>query len=221
MLPTIRIDIVSDLMCPWCIIGYKKLEQAMLHLGPSVNFEIYWQPFELNPDMPAKGRLLSSYLLEKYRNDQTKLDADYQRIMDIGISLGFHFGFNENSRIENSFLAHQLLYWAKSYHKQTELELALFAHHFTFQQNINDIELLTNIAQQIGLDKSLAKTILTSNRYASEVRAEQQFWLQNDVQAVPAFVFNQQYLLSGAQEVETLQNVIETILNESNDQINY
>ena len=213
-LSTIRIDIVSDVMCPWCIIGYKKLEQAMLKMKDNVEFQIYWQPFELNPEMPLAGQNLGIHLQDKYGSTKEQSIKSRQQIVEIGESVGFEFFFNEHSRIFNSFLAHQLLHWAKSYDKQTELKLALFDLYFTQQKNPSELLLLLDLAEKVGLDRAAAKEILETQRYAQAVRDDQCFWYKNDVQAVPAFIFNKQYLLSGAQEAQTLQDVIETIIKE-------
>jgi len=213
-LPTIRIDIVSDVVCPWCIIGYKKLEQAMLKMKDRVEFQIYWQPFELNPEMPLEGQHLATHLQDKYGSSKAQSIKSRQQIIEIGKSVGFDFRFNENSRIFNSFLAHQLLHWAKLCGKQTELKLALFDLYFTQQQNPSELALLLDLAEKVGLDRVAAKEVLETQRYAQAVRDDQHFWHKNDVQAVPAFIFNKQYLLSGAQEAQTLQDVIETIIKE-------
>jgi predicted DsbA family dithiol-disulfide isomerase len=214
-LPTIRIDIVSDVMCPWCIIGYKKLEQAMQNMANMADFKIVWQPFELNPDMPAQGQLLTEHLHKKYGSTKQQRMENSQRISEMGKDLGFEFCFNDNSRIVNTFLAHQLLHWAKKHDKQTPLKLALFNRYFTQQQDLSDINILVNVAEQVGLERAMAEEVLASQRFAQIVRDEQKFWSQNDVQAVPAFIFNKKYLLSGAQESQTLQDVIETILKET------
>jgi len=213
-LPTIRIDIVSDVMCPWCIIGYKKLEQAMQKMKDSVEFQIYWQPFELNPDMPIEGELLRTHLQDKYGSTKEQSSKSRQQIIEIGKSLGFEFRFDENSRIFNSYLAHQLLHWAKTYNKQTELKLALFDLYFTQQKNPSELVLLLDLVEKVGLERRVAQEVLETQRYAQAVRDNQHFWHKNDVQEVPAFIFNKQYLLSGAQESQILQDVIETIIKE-------
>ncbi|WP_372880238.1 DsbA family oxidoreductase [Psychromonas sp.] len=218
-LPIIRIDIVSDVMCPWCIIGYKKLEQAMLNMKNNVEFQIYWQPFELNPEMPLAGEHLATHLQDKYGSSKEQSIKSRQQIVDIGKSVGFEFSFNENSRIYNSFLSHQLLHWAKLYDKQTELKLALFDLYFTQQKNPSELTLLLDVAEKVGLNREAAKEVLETQRYAQAVRDDQHFWHKNDVQAVPAFIFNKQYLLSGAQESQTLQDVIETIIKEQREKL--
>ncbi|MGB5445480.1 MAG: DsbA family oxidoreductase [Psychromonas sp.] len=213
-LPTIRIDIVSDVMCPWCIIAYKKLQQTMRKMKDDVEFQIYWQPFELNPEMPLEGESLTTHLQNKYGSTKEQSIKSRQQIIEIGKSLGFEFCFNENSRIYNSFLAHQLLHWAKLFDKQTELKLALFDLYFTQQKNPSELSLLIDIAEKVGLDSAAAREVLETQRYAQAVRDDQYFWHNNDVQAVPAFIFNKKYLLSGAQDAQTLQEVIETIIRE-------
>ena len=207
---TLQIDIVSDVMCPWCIVGYKRLQQA-LSTFTAIDVQITWHPFELNPDMGKDGQHLGEHLAEKYGSTPQQSQQNRANLTAIGKTLDIAFNFTDQSRIYNTFNAHQLLQWAKSFNKQTALKLALFEAYFQQQQNIADNEVLLNVVETVGLDSELAKTVLASQQYANTVRAEQSLWQGRGISAVPAIVFNQQYLISGAQSAEYLVETIKQL----------
>lgn len=214
-LKTIRIDIVSDVMCPWCIVGYKRLEQAIASVKQQANVEIHWQPFELNPNMPPEGQNLGEHLAEKYGSTPEQSAANRENLVRIGQSLDFEFNFSSDSRIYNTFQAHQLLCWAGEQGLQHQLKLALFTAYFTNQQDPSDVKNLINIAASVGLDKQQAETVLTSNKYANDIREQQQFWQSHGVQAVPAVILAQKYLISGAQETASFAQALQQVIDET------
>ncbi|MBB1269192.1 DsbA family oxidoreductase [Shewanella sp. SR44-3] len=207
----LQIDIVSDIMCPWCIVGYKRLTQALSQY-PQLDVSVNWHPFELNPNLAPEGQHLGEHLAQKYGSTPEQSQQNRQRLADLGKELHFEFNFQADSRIFNTFLAHQLLFWAGQSDKQTALKLALFDVYFTQQQNPNDIEVLVSAAVKVGLDADGARTILTDGRFAAQVKEAEQLWISRGIQAVPAIVFNQQYLLSGAQPVEVIEELITKVL---------
>ncbi|MGK0410943.1 MAG: putative DsbA family dithiol-disulfide isomerase [Shewanella psychromarinicola] len=209
----LQIDIISDVMCPWCIVGYRRLEQALSQFN-DLEVKIQWHPFELNPTMGPEGQHLGEHIAEKYGSTPEQSAQNRQRLTQMGADLGFEFNFSDSSRIYNTLLAHQLLYWAAESGKQTELKLALFSSYFTQQQNPDDIEVLINIATQVGLDADEARVVLTNKRYEKAVKEAEQLWISRGIQAVPAIVFNQQYLVSGAQEPATIAELITKLTTE-------
>lgn len=213
----IRIDIVSDVMCPWCIVGYKKLQQAIARLGTEQQVEIHWQPFELNPDMPAAGQGLTEHIMEKYAVTAEQSKENRERLVLIGAELGFNFNFSAHSLIVNSFLAHQLVYWSALFNKQTDTKMALFTSFFSEQKNVSELSVLLAVAKKVGLDVTEAEKVLREQRYASDVRREQKLWLSRGVQAVPAFIFSQKYVVNGAQDPAAFLQVFETLASECND----
>ncbi len=213
-LRNIRIDIISDIVCPWCIVGYKRLEQALDTFQGKLNAHLYWQPFELNPDMPAEGQNLREHLAEKYGSTPDESQANRNNLIIMGQSLGFTFNFTPESRIYNTFKAHQLLHWAGEKGHQHELQLALFKAYFTEQQDPSDIEVLVATATQVGLNGEEAQALLIDGRYRDTVRINQQVWANGGIHAVPAFVFDQKYLLTGAQEATTLIQAIQQVIDE-------
>lgn len=207
----IRIDIVSDVVCPWCVIGYKQLQEALRRLEGEVEAEIRWHPFELNPMMPPEGQELREHMTEKYGTNRQQSDAARSRLASVGDSLGFSFNFYEGQRIYNTFLAHQLLKWAEQEGKQSELELALFESYFSNQENVGDEATLAQVAGRVGLDEAEAAALLDDGRFARDVREHQRFWLSKGIQAVPSFVLDGRFLIPGAQNPEVFVAAIEKL----------
>lgn len=193
----VQIDIISDVMCPWCIVGYRQLERALGQSG--VGAYVRWHPFELNPQMPPEGQNLTEHITEKYGSTPAQ-SAETRRMMtDLGASLGITFNFSENSRIVNTFAAHQLLGWAAQSGQQHPLKLALFEAHFTDGKDVSDTRTLLEIVAAVGLDQTTATDILASGSRAEDTRAHQQFWTARGVSGVPSMVFDGKYMLTGAQ----------------------
>jgi predicted DsbA family dithiol-disulfide isomerase len=209
----LRIDIVSDVVCPWCIIGYKQLQRALDQQSDPIAVDIHWQPFELNPHLPPEGQDLREHLAEKYGASAEQSRDARSRLSELGTSLGFRFDYFDGMRIYNTFRAHQLLYWAGGKGKQTQLKLALFESFFSRRENVGDIQLLSIVAGRIGLDPGEALEVLISHRFAEVVRREQAMWLDREVHAVPMFYFNGSYPVPGAQEPATFSRVLEKLRN--------
>ncbi|MGE6567351.1 DsbA family oxidoreductase [Shewanella vesiculosa] len=209
----LQIDIISDVMCPWCIVGYRRLEQALSQFD-DLEVKLQWYPFELNPAMGPEGQHLGEHIAEKYGSTPEQSTQNRQRLTQMGADLGFEFNFSDASRIYNTLQAHQLLYWAAESGKQTELKLALFSSYFTDQKNPDDIEVLIEAATKVGLDADEARAVLTDKRFETAVKEEEQLWISRGIQAVPAIVFNQQYLVSGAQDPDTIAELISKLTTE-------
>lgn len=205
----LRIDIVSDVVCPWCVIGYRQLAQALEQTNTA--YEIHWHPFELNPDMPAEGQNLREHIMEKYGSSKQESDASRARMDEAGSEVGFEFNFTDDTRMHNTFNLHQLLHWADQQGRMHELKQALFAAHFTNNRNISDNTVLADIAAEIGLDRSEALAVLADQRFANEVRTAQQQWRQQGIQSVPSVIFNQKHLVSGAQGVENFKSILQQL----------
>jgi predicted DsbA family dithiol-disulfide isomerase len=207
----LRIDIVSDVVCPWCIIGYKQLQRALAQMEGRFTVDIHWQPFELNPQMPPQGQELREHIALKYGTTPEQSRGARSRLTELGASLGFSFDYFDGMRIYNTFLAHQLLHWAAYTGKQTELKLALFEAFFSRRENVGDPNMLALVAARAGLDQQQALEVLESGRYAQEVRREQAHWLNQEVHAVPMFYFNNSFPVPGAQEAQTFVRILEKL----------
>ena len=210
----LRIDLVSDVVCPWCIIGFTQLQRALTQLGDEVEVDLHWHPFELNPQMPAEGQELREHLAQKYGTSVAQSQAARARLTQIAESLGVEFRFYEGMRMHNTFRAHQLLHWAGEQGKQTELELALFESNFSRGENVDDPEVLAGAAGRAGLDEDGARAVLHDGRYVDIVREEQRFWLSKGIHAVPSFILDGRYLIPGAQDPEVFVAALRRLLDE-------
>ncbi|MEO0937210.1 MAG: DsbA family oxidoreductase [Pseudomonadota bacterium] len=193
----IQIDIVSDVMCPWCIIGYRQLERALGQTG--LGALVRWHPFELNPDMPPEGEPIGVHIARKYGSSPEQMAQNHAQIKALGQSLGITFNTDADSRIVNSFLAHQLLDFALALGKQHPLKLALFEPHFTDLRDVSDMAVLSDIAASVGIDRADADKVLTSGALAATVRDKQSFWTSRGISGVLSMVFGGKYLVTGAQ----------------------
>ncbi len=207
--PVITVDIVSDVVCPWCIIGYKKLEKAMQRFEGKARFELAWHAFELNPSMPAEGQDINEHMAQKYGATAEQSKANRERLRSAGEGLDFDFHYRENMRMVNTFDAHRLLHWAGETGHQTALKLALFKAHFTDGKNVSDHETLVAIATQAGLNEARAKDILSGDMFAAEVREIEEQWQDRFITGVPAFIFNKKFMVPGAQDSDVFAQIIE------------
>jgi len=207
--PPLRIDIISDVVCPWCIIGYRQLMQAADATGTQV--DVHWHPFELNPDMPAEGQNLVEHVMEKYGTTKEESVQNRDRLSALGEELGFTFGFNPDTRMHNTYNTHQLLHWAKENGRGNDLKQALFTAHFTQNRDLSDNATLADIAASIDLDRNEALDVLTTQRFAKDVRAEQQSWLRQGINGVPAMVFERKYLVTGAQGADNYTGILQQL----------
>lgn len=206
-----KIVFVSDISCPWCIIGLRGLEEALARTGDLVTAEITFQPFELNPQMGADGQNIAEHIAEKYGSTPEQSAASRAMIRERAADLGFAMRMSDTSRIYNTFDAHRLLHWAHIEGKQAALKRALFDTYFTDQQDPSDHEVLTAAAAKVGLDPKRAAEILASDEYADDVRTAEKFWQSHGISAVPAVIINDRYLISGGQPSEAFESALREI----------
>ena len=208
---TLKIDFVSDVSCPWCIIGLQALEQAADRLKGEVALDLHFQPFELNPQMGPAGQDMGEHLQEKYGASPEQSQKNREAIAARGAELGFTFNMDKRSRIYNTFDAHRLLHWAEEKGLQSALKKALFKAYFTDGQSPGDHAVLVRVAGEVGLDANAARELLASDRYASEVRQREQFYQQQGIHSVPAIIINDRHLISGGQPVEVFEQALRQI----------
>lgn len=216
---SLQIDIVSDIACPWCAIGYARLEQAMAALKNEVDFNIEWHAFELNPDPNAEVEPILPALAKKYGRSEDEVRDNQAQMMDVAKDLGLNFEKLQERHTRNTFDAHRLVKWAADQDKgqegkQTAMKMACFEAYFGRAENISDVEVLVRCAQSAGLDGTEARSVLASDQYTDEVRQDEAKYQQAGVSAVPAFIINQTYLVSGAQEPDTLIQAFREIADE-------
>lgn len=224
MTARVAIDIWSDVMCPWCVIGYKNLEAALTMLEGEIAADIRWLPFELNPDMPPEGEESAAHIARKYGRTPQQAAEARTMIAERARAAGFPFDYTgptdehgepPPAMLWNTFDAHKLLLWARETAgaaAQTRLKLALFAAHFQQRRRIADRAVLLDVAESKGFERAAALAALDDPQIAATVRAEEQMAWDNNVSGVPAMVFDRAFIVPGAQEPETYVNVMRKVV---------
>lgn len=208
----IKLDVVSDVVCPWCIIGYKRLEQAIKELGVEDKIELEWQPFELNPNMPLEGQNLREHLAEKYGTTKEDSIRARAQLTQLGQEVGFTFDYSDDMKMLNTFEAHILLEYAKEQGKQTDLKLRLFSAFFGEGKDISNREVLASELEAVGLDSNAARERLDNPNARLEVQQAEEMWKNLGISSVPTVVFNRQSALTGAQPVDVYKQVLQQLL---------
>ncbi len=209
----VKIDVVSDVACPWCAVGVWSLDRALAAIGEAIPVELAFQPFELNPDMPPEGAETVQYLSNKYGIGPEQVRRNRQAIRERGAAVGFAFG--ERPRVWNTFDAHRLLHWAGIEGRQRELKRALLTAYHGEARNPSSREVLLDVAGRCGLDTTRAAQILDGDEFAAEVRALEKRWLQAGIDSVPSVVVDGKYLLQGAQPPEEFERALRRIAAET------
>ena len=203
-----KIDFVSDVVCPWCVIGLRGLELALERLSEKIQAEVTVQPFELNPTMGAQGQNIVEHIAQKYGSTPEQSAATREMIRARAAELGFTMAMTDDSRIYNTFDAHRLIHWAGLEGRQLQLKHALFDAYFSEGRNPANREVLLEVAQKAELDGGAAAEVLSSGAYADEVRAEERFWQRQGISGVPAIVINRRHLISGGQPPEVFERAL-------------
>jgi predicted DsbA family dithiol-disulfide isomerase len=211
----LRIDFISDISCPWCVIGLKSLEQALASVGDVASADLHFHPFELNPQMAPEGEDIGEHLARKYGATEEQGAKTREMIRSRGAELGFEFAMDKRSRIYNTFDAHRLLHWAEMQGRQRELKLALFEAYFTKGENPGAHEVLTRVAAEVGLDATEAAEVLATGAYEEEVREQEAFFQRQGITGVPAIIINQRHLITGGQPPEVFEKALRQIAAQS------
>ncbi|WP_028775299.1 DsbA family oxidoreductase [Shewanella waksmanii] len=204
----IKLDIISDVVCPWCIVGYKHLEAAIAELGLEDQVEIEWQPFELNPDMPAQGEELRAHLARKYGSNREDSDNARAAITQRGADYGFEFNFYDDMHIVNTLDAHVLLELAQQMGLQTQLKLRLFSAYFSEKKDVSDRKVLINEAVAVGINREQAAELLADTQARRQIKAKIGQWQQMGISGVPTVVFNRNSAVTGAQPQATFKQIL-------------
>ena len=204
---TLHIDFVSDIVCPWCVVGLGGLEAALETLkAEGITAEVHFQPFELNPQMPPEGENIVEHIGRKYGSTPEQSAANRAMITQRAAEAwpGFDMRMGEDSRIWNTFDAHRLLHLAREHGRQDELKGRLMDAYFTEGRPIGSTATLEEVAVESGLDRDEVRAVLSSDRYAADVRADEDEARALQVGGVPFFVFDRRLAASGAQPPEVL-----------------
>lgn len=212
---TLNIDVVSDVACPWCVIGYKNLQQALGELDGELDIDLNWHAFELRPDAPAEGENWREHIMSKYGMSYEQSEENRKRITEAGRQVGFTFNFTDDMRTQNTFNCHRLLLWAKDSPQQTALKMALFEAYFTDRSNVNDSEVLLDAVTKAGLDREAAAEVLASDQYDGQVREEEGRYQQMGVSSVPTFIVNGKYAITGGQPSDVFVQALRQIASKN------
>lgn len=211
----VKIDFVSDVVCPWCALGATALEQAIANLAGEIDVELTYKPFELNPDMPAAGEHAIEHMMRKYGRSAQQVAERNAMIIQRGKDIGFSFDLEKRSHFFNTFNAHRLLFWAHMEGRQRELKQALLRAYFTDGKNPDDAQTLVNLAGEVGLDTRRAQEVLANGEFSQEVRELQQFYQARGINSVPAMVLNDRELMSGSHSVAEYQQALRQAARET------
>ena len=214
----LKIDIVSDIVCPWCAIGYKKLSEAMTQLDDEISFEVNWKPYELHPEIPEEGFDKKEYYKIKFGKSSGSNDR-FNFISDEGKKVGLEFNFKKSKNLPNTFLAHRLLWLSRSKNIQDNLAEDLFYAYFTEGRDVGNKDVLIEIASENGLNREEIRKFFQTNIGYDEVLREENRAREMNIFSVPTYIFNKKYLLVGGQEPDTfvayMKKVIEVEVKNS------
>ncbi len=204
----ITIDVVSDVVCPWCFLGRKRLENALAML-PEVEAEIRWRPFQLDPTLPPQGKDRQAYMREKFGNG-SKIDDIHKQLTELGEENGIVFDFEAITRAPNTLDAHRLIHWAAQAAPDTQNKLVgtLFSLYFEQGQDIGDHEVLVDAAASVGMDAAVVARLLESDADKATIREEIDTANRIGVRGVPCFIIDQKYAVMGAQNADVLADAI-------------
>jgi len=214
MTTKLKIDIVSDVVCPWCTIGYKRLEKAIKELGAEDQIDITWQPFELNPNMSLEGQNITEHIAEKYGATEEQQKESQQNMVDAGEAVGFTFDYFDDMRMVNTFDAHILLEYAQDFGKQTALKMRLTTAFFSERKDVSKKDVLKEALESVGLNAEEGLAKLHDEDFKNNIRTKQNYWKSLGVNSVPTIVFNRKSAVTGAQPVDTFKQVLTELLSE-------
>jgi len=208
-----QIDIISDTVCPWCYIGKRRLEQAMAMSGDE-DFAVAWHPFQLNPEVPAGGVDYREHMEAKFGD---RIEAMIRRVTDAGRSAGIEFAFDSITRTPNTIDSHRLIRWAGGAGVQSEVVEALFQRYFVEGDDIGARDVLVDVAWKAGMDPEIVTDLLDKGADVERVREEDAFAREMGVTGVPCFIFDQRYVIAGAQDPAVFVQLFERMAVEPED----
>ena len=215
----LTIDIWSDVMCPWCLVGWGNLSQALDRLEGEIGADIRWHAFELNPDMPEDGEERTAHIARKYGRSVEQAKAVQGQMRQAADAAGVSLDYEGDdpappAMMWNTYAAHRLLVWTRENlgnATQTRLKLALFEAHFNARRNVGARDVLLDIAEEAGIDRQSALSALSDDMTADIVRAEEREAFENNITGVPAMVIEGKFLIPGAQPPEAYVNALRRV----------
>jgi predicted DsbA family dithiol-disulfide isomerase len=204
-----KVEIWSDVACPWCYIGKRRFERALDHFAHRNQIEVIWRSYQLDPGAPRNpGKKVNEILASKYDVSLSQAAAMNDRVSAIAAQEGLEYHL-EQARYSNTFDAHRLIHLAGTHHLQQDMEERLFKAYFTEGTALGETEALVQLAAEVGIDADEARAVLAKDDYADEVRADEQRARRLGIRGVPFFAIDEQYGVSGAQPSEVLREVLE------------
>jgi len=218
-LPRIAVDIWSDVMCPWCAIGYTQFAKALKELEGEIDVEVRWMPFELNPDMPEEGKSQAQHLADVYQRSPAEVASMREQLLEVARNAGFPMEYDGEGEgpepmMWNTFEAHKLLRWAlavEGMDAQTALKLALFRAHFQQRRMIGKRSVLLDIAENLGFNRKEMEEALDDDALGIAVKLEEKRARESAISSVPSFIINGRYLVPGAQEPEVFRETLRKV----------
>lgn len=211
--PLFPIDIVSDVACPWCYVGKKKLEKALQIVGNNITPEVRWRPFQLSPEIPEEGIDYKLHLTQKF-GSLDRLDGAWQRLSEIGKDVGINFQFQNIPKATNTLVLHALVAALPTLEAQQDLVERFFSANFSDALDLTDKEVVWKVAEPVYKDRNLFDTVYGDTNLKRELQQEIQYYHQNGISGVPYFIIGGKYAVSGAQDTYVFVEVIETVLKE-------
>jgi len=209
----IKIDVVSDVVCPWCYIGKRRLENALSRLPENIEVDLNFLPFELNPDIPKTGTDHKTYLADKF-GSRERYDQLTEHVVNVAAGEGLKFNYENQSVMPNTLDAHRLIQYAKKSGKQPAIKEALMKAYFEQGIDLSKQENLLNIAEQNGLDRDEVKSFLSSEQGILEIKQQEQANHQRGISGVPFYIINNKYGVSGAQPSDTFVEILMEVAGE-------
>lgn len=208
----IKIDVFSDINCPWCYVGERRLKQALQQVEDQYEVDLSFKAFELNPNVPQEGMSRTEYFKGNYGEQMlSQIPVMDKRLKDAGAEDGIAFNFSDDMRINNTFNGHRLIWLAEQYGVQEKVAETLFKSYFTEGNNMNDLEVLKQTGIAHGIPSERLEGFFESEEGKKEVREMEAFAQAAGITGVPAFIINEKYLVSGAQPADTFLNVFQQV----------
>ncbi len=210
----VTIDVVSDVVCPWCYLGKARLDQALAEIGGTIPVTVRWQPYQLDPTVPAEGLSRDAYMIAKF-GDLSRIDAAHRRLTALGAAAGITYRFDAITRAPNTIDAHRVVHWAAEAGLEGAMVTRLFELEFAEGADVGNHGVLAEAARAVGMDAAEVMRKLAAGVDDALIRAEAQRWIDMGVSGVPCFVLNGRYAVMGAQETATLVAAIRQVAAEA------
>lgn len=212
---SVTVDVISDVVCPWCFLGKKRLERAIAAL-PDIGIDVRWRPYQLDATIPPEGMDRTAYMKRKF-GDLTRVDAAHARLEQLGAEEGIRFDFGAIKVSPNTLDAHRIVRWAAAAGAQSQVVADLFSRYFEHGENIGSRPILIDVARENHMDAALAESLLDTDADIGDVKAEIEMAGRMGITGVPCFIIAGKYAVMGAQSAEVLAEAITKAASETDE----